>query len=154
MEMMGIGSDFDIKKSPFYKKIVIIGVSVEVLHDVKSTPFYNYMGLSQLTPGMETHANAMQTVLHGNFINTFGGKTTRYLAENASYPFVNILLIFSLCTLAYLLLTAFNLHPIVSGLLIFVEGLIYYAIAMGAFTDDYLWFFKSSISSLTNISLL
>ena len=25
MEMMGIGSDFDIKKSPFYNKIVIIG---------------------------------------------------------------------------------------------------------------------------------
>ena len=60
MEMMGIGTDFDIKKSPFYNKIVIIGVSVEVLHDVKSTPFYNYMGLSQLTPGMETLANAMQ----------------------------------------------------------------------------------------------
>ena len=32
------------------------------------------MGLSQLTPGMETHANAMQTVLHENFINSFGGK--------------------------------------------------------------------------------
>ena len=153
MEMMGIGSDFDIKKSPFYNKIVIIGVSVEVLHDVKSTPFYNYMGLSQLTPGMETHANAIQTVLHENFINTFGGKTTRYLAENASYPFVNILLIFSLCAFAYLLLTAFELHPIVSGLLIFFEGLIYYAFAMGAFTNDYLWFFKSFISSLLPDSL-
>ena len=46
----------------------------EVLHDVKSTPFYNYMGLSQLTPGMETHANAIQTVLHQNFISSFGGK--------------------------------------------------------------------------------
>ena len=81
-----MGSDFDITKSPFFNKIVIIGVSVEVLHDVKSTPFYNYMGLSQLTPGMETHANAIQTVLHENFISSFGGKTTRYLAENAPYP--------------------------------------------------------------------
>ena len=114
---------------------------------------HNYMGLSQLTPGMETHANAMQTVLHGNFINTFGGKTTRYLAENASYPIVNILLIFSLCALAYLLLTAFDLHPIVSGVFIFVEGLIYYAIAMGAFTGDYLWLLKSSISFLLPDSL-
>ena len=153
MKMMGIGSDFDIKKSPFYNKIVIIGVSVEVLHDVKSTPFYNYMGLSQLTPGMETHANAMQTVLHENFISTFGGKTTRYLAENASYPFVNILLIFSLCAFAYLLLTALELHPIVSGLYIFIEGLVYYAFVMGAFTNDYLWFLKSSISSLLPDSL-
>ena len=153
MEMMGIGNDFDITKSPFFNKIVIIGVSVEVLHDVKSTPFYNYMGLSQLTPGMETHANAMQTVLHENFISSFGGKTTRYLAENAPYPMANILLIFLLCTFAYLILTAFELHPIVSGLIIFVEGIIYYAFAMGAFTNDYFWFLKSSISVLLPDSL-
>ena len=97
------------------------------------------MGLSQLTPGMETHANAMQTVLHENFISSFGGKTTRYLAENAHYPIVNILLIF-LCLFAYIILTAFELHPIVSGLIIFLEGLIYYAFAMGAFTNDYFGF--------------
>ena len=81
---------------------------------------------------METHANAIQTVLHENFISSFGGKTTRYLAENAPYPLANILLIFLLCTFAYLILTAFELHPIVSGLIIFVEGIIYYAFAMGA----------------------
>ena len=80
------------------------------------------MGLSQLTPGMETHANAMQTVLHENYISSFGGKTTRYLAESASYPLVNIILIFSL-SFAYILLTAFELHPIVSGSLIFLEGI-------------------------------
>ena len=60
MAMMGLGADFDITQSPFYNKIVIVGVSVEVIPDVKSTPFYNYMNLSQLTPGMETHANAIQ----------------------------------------------------------------------------------------------
>ena len=87
MEMMGIGTDFDITQSPFYNKIVILGVSVEVLHDVKSTPFYNYLELSQLTPGMETHANAIQTMIHGNFIKVFAGKTTRYFAENSRYPF-------------------------------------------------------------------
>ena len=76
MLMMGIGSDFDITQSPFYNKIVIIGVSVEVLHDVKSTPFYNYLGLSQLTPGMETHANAIQTLIHGNYINVYAKKLT------------------------------------------------------------------------------
>ena len=153
MTMMGIGTDFDITQSPFYNKIVIIGVSVEVLHDVKSTPFYNYMGLSQLTPGMETHANAMQTVLHENFISSFGGKTTRYLAESASYPLVNIILISLLCLFAYILLTAFELHPIVSGLLIFLEGIFYYSIAMGAFTNDYWWFLKSTLLSLMPESL-
>ena len=51
MALLGLGSNFDITQSPFYNKIVILGVSVEVLHDVKSTPFYNYLNLSQLTPG-------------------------------------------------------------------------------------------------------
>ena len=148
MTMMGIGSDFDITKSPFYNKIVILGVNVEVLHDVKSTPFYNYLNLSQLTPGMETHANAIQTILHENYIKAFGGKTTRYAAEGAPYPLVNFLLIFGLCAVAYMLLTKIELHPILAGLVIFSEGLIYYAFAMGMFANDYLWFWKSIVSSI------
>ncbi len=153
MEMMGVGSEYDITKSPFYNKIVILGVNVEVIHDVKSTPFYNYMNLSQLTPGMETHANAIQTLIHGNYINVFGGKTTRYLAERAPYPVVNILLISFLCILAYLLLTKIELHPITAGVVIFSEGMIYYAFAMGMFTNDFWWFWKSTISSVIPSSL-
>ena len=153
MSLMGIGEDFDITKSPFFNKIVILGVNVEVIHDVKSTPFYNYMDLSQLTPGMETHANAIQTILHENYINVFGGKTTRYLAEGASYPLANFLLIFSLCMIAYALLTKIDLHPILAGLIIFSEGLLYYAFAMGMFSNDYLWFWKSLIANLLPDSL-
>jgi len=153
MSMMGIGTDFDIKKSPFYNKIIILGVNVEVIHDVKSTPFYNYMDMSQLTPGMETHANAIQTLLHNNYIKVFGGKTTRYLAEGASYPLVNFILIFTLCAVAYLLLTKLDLHPIIAGLIIFSEGLLYYAFAMGMFANDYWWFWKSSIASILPSSL-
>ena len=153
MKMMGIGSDFDITQSPFYNKIVILGVSVEVLHDVKSTPFYNYLGLSQLTPGMETHANAIQTILHENYIKVFGGKTTRYLADGSSYPLANFLLIFCLCGVAYFLLTRIDLHPIIAGLIILAEGIIYYAFAMGMFANDYWWFWKSSIANLLPSSL-
>ena len=148
MAMMGLGADFDITQSPFYNKIVILGVAIEVLHDVKSTPFYNYMDLSQLTPGMETHANAIQTLLHENYIKVFGGKTTRYMVEGAPYPMVNFLLIFCLCTLAYILLTKIELHPIVAGIIIFSEGLVYYAFAMGMFANDNWWFWKSSVASL------
>ena len=148
MELMGIGSDFDITKSPFYNKIVILGVSVEVLHDVKSTPFYNYLGLSQLTPGMETHANAIQTIIHGNFIKVFSKKLTRYFAEGTSYPIKMILLISALCLFAYALLTTFELHPINAGIIIFLEGLLYYAFSMGIFTNDFLWFFKSMLSNV------
>ena len=148
MAMMGLGADFDITQSPFYNKIVILGVAIEVLHDVKSTPFYNYMDLSQLTPGMETHANAIQTILHENYIKVFGGKTTRYMVEGAPYPMVNFLLIFFLCTLAYTLLTKIELHPIVAGIIIFSEGLVYYAFAMGMFANDNWWFWKSTVASL------
>jgi adenylate cyclase len=153
MAMMGLGADFDLKQSPFYNKIVILGVNVEVIHDVKSTPFYNYMDLSQLTPGMETHANAIQTILHENYIKVFGGKTTRYVAEGAPYPMANFLLIFFLCTLAYILLTKIDLHPIVAGIIIFSEGLVYYAIAMGMFANDNWWFWKSTVASLLPGSL-
>ena len=148
MEMMGLGNDFNIKDSPFYNKIVILGVSVEVLHDVKSTPYYNYMELSQLTPGMETHANAIQTILHENFIKVFGGRTTRYLAEGSGYPFSNIVLISILCFIAYIILTKIEIHPLLAGMIIFSEALLYYAFAMGMFTNDYLWFWKSTLSSM------
>ena len=148
MSMMGIGTEYDITKSPFYNKIVIIGVNVEVIHDVKSTPFYNYMDLSQLTPGMETHANAIQTILHNNYIKAFGGKTTRYFAEGASYPIANIILITLLCMMAYLLLTVVDLHPIVAGIIIFFEGIIYYAISMGMFANDYWWLIKATIAKM------
>ena len=148
MAMMGLGADFNITQSPFYNKIVILGVAIEVLHDVKSTPFYNYMDLSQLTPGMETHANAIQTILHENYIKVFGGKTTRYMVEGAPYPMVNFLLIFCLCTLAYILLNKIELHPIVAGIIIFSEGLVYYAFAMGMFANDNWWFWKSTVASL------
>mgnify|MGYP003692140373 FL=1 len=148
MEMMGIGQDFDIKESPFFDKIVILGVSVEVLHDVKSTPFYNYMDLSQLTPGMETHANAIQTILHNNFLTVFGGKTTRFLADGSSYPLENILLISIMCFFAYFVLTRTNTHPLLAGVIIISQGLIYYAFAMGLFANDYFWFWKSTLSNL------
>ena len=148
MAMMGLGADFDITQSPFYNKIVILGVAIEVVHDVKSTPFYNYMDLSQLTPGMETHANAIQPLLQENYIKVFGGKTTRYMVEGAPYPMVNFLLIFCLCTLAYILLTKIELHPIVAGIIIFSEGLVYYAFAMGMFANDNWWFWKSTVASL------
>ena len=95
---MGLGADFDITQSPFYNKIVILGVAIEVLHDVKSTPFYNYMDLSQLTPGMETHANAIQTILHENYIKVFGGKNHpvhggRRSLSNGQF-FIDILLMY------------------------------------------------------------
>ena len=78
IDVMGIGSDNELSNSPFYNKIVVIGTSVEVHHDYKQTPFYNYAGIQQLTPGMETHANAIQTMIDSNYIRVLG---TRFQSE-------------------------------------------------------------------------
>ncbi len=56
--------------NPFKDKIALVGVSIEELHDNKFTPFYNYGGNRRLTPGVETHAHAIQTMLDQRFIRT------------------------------------------------------------------------------------
>jgi len=56
--------------NPFKGKIALVGVSIEELHDNKFTPFYNYGGSRRLTPGVETHAHAIQTMLDQRFVQT------------------------------------------------------------------------------------
>jgi len=139
----GFGESYDVTKSPFYNKIVILGVAVEVLHDVKSTPFYNYMNLSQLTPGMETHANAIQTILHNNHISIFGGKLTRLYKTGISYPLENFLLITFLSVMAFILLTKLQVHPVLAGILTLGECIVYYGVAIGLFINDVWWLPKT-----------
>ena len=143
IKALGIGDDFDVTKTPFYNKIVVIGVSVEVIHDVKSTPYYNYMGVQQLTPGMETHANAIQTVLHKNFINTFGGAVTDL--SRHGFPVAQFFLITLLALIAFFLLDYVN--PIIAAVLVFIEGIIYFGVVCGAFMNDYWWMIKALFGS-------
>jgi len=144
MDLMGLGGDFDVTKTPFYNKIVVIGVSVETKLDLKSTPFYNYMGIQQLTPGMETHANAIQTLLHHNFINVLGGVFTDY--STWGIPIEHMAIISLLSIIAFLLLV--NVNPIVAGVLIIIEAILYFAIACGLFVDDLFWMFRKLASFL------
>lgn len=144
MELMGIGAEFDVTMSPFYNKIVIIGTAVEVHHDVKYTPFYNYMGVQQLTPGMETHANAIQTLLDTNFLDVLGGRLTGLFYYE--YPLSHTWLIAFLCMVAFIFLSIFN--PVVAGILILLQSVIYFAIVGGLFTDDLLWFLKYILMSI------
>ena len=143
MEALGFGGEFDVTKTPFYNKIVVIGVAVEVIHDVKSTPYYNFLGVKQLTPGMETHANAIQTVLHKNFINTFGGAVTDLYWHG--FPIVHFLLITLLAFIAFFLLDYVN--PIIAALLVLIEGIIYFGVVCGAFMNDYFWMVKIFFSA-------
>lgn len=139
IELMGFGEDFDITSSLFYDKIVIIGIAVEVIHDLKSTPYYNYMGLQQLTPGMETHANAIQTMLDNNYINVFGGRLTDIRLDRNVWSIVlaHGALTAVVCVVAYLLLAFVN--PVIAGILILLEILVYFGLAAGLFTADIFW---------------
>ena len=143
MDAMGIGEEFDITNSPFYNKIVVIGTSVEVHHDYKQTPFYNFWGIQQLTPGMETHGNAIQTLLDNNYIQVLGGQLTELIY---GYPLSHTLLIALLSVVAFLILSFLN--PVIAGILIILEGIIYFGIACGLFVDDLFWMIKSSMASI------
>ena len=144
MDMMGIGADFDVTKSPFYNKIVVIGTAVEVHHDVKYTPFYNYMGVQQLTPGMETHANAIQTILDSNYLNVLGGRLTSLFYYE--YPMSHTWLIALLCLIAFVLLSMVN--PVSAGALIIVECVVYFGVVCGLFADDLFGFLKFAAAGI------
>jgi adenylate cyclase len=47
-----------------------------------------------------------------------------------------------------MLLTKVDLHPISAGIIIFSEGVLYYAFAMGLFANDYWWFWKSTLANI------
>ena len=141
MDVMGISSDSDLSNSPFFNKIVVIGTSVEVHHDYKQTPFYNYTGIQQLTPGMETHANAIQTMIDNNYIKVLGGGLTEFFNEYNKYPLSHFILITLLSLIAFFILSFAN--PIIAGFLIVLECLIYFAIACGLFIGDLLWGLKA-----------
>ena len=141
MDVMGISSDSDLSNSPFFNKIVVIGTSVEVHHDYKQTPFYNYTGIQQLTPGMETHANAIQTMIDNNYIKVLGGGLTEFFNEYNKYPFSHFILITLLSLIAFFILSFAN--PIIAGFLIVLECLIYFVIACGLFIGDLLWGLKA-----------
>ncbi len=144
MEVMGLGGDFDITQSPFYNKIVLIGVSVEVIHDVKSTPFYNYLGVPQLMPGVETHANAIQTILHQNYLNVLGDRFVDIMGMGI--PASHILLLAFTCLIAFLIIAFLN--PVIAGILVLIEAVIHFAVSCGLFTGDIWWFLKMSLSTI------
>ncbi|MDP7609480.1 MAG: adenylate/guanylate cyclase domain-containing protein, partial [Candidatus Marinimicrobia bacterium] len=144
MDALGISTEFDVTKTPFYNKIVIIGATVEVLHDFKYTPFYKYKGLQQQTPGMEYHANAIQTILDNNYLNVLGGRLNNLLSNE--YPLIHTGLIALLSIIALIILSIFK--PILAGLLIIMESIIYFGVVCGAFMNDYWWLLKVTLGKI------
>lgn len=129
-EKMNLGEDdtdiFEIHKleGTFKDKIVFIGATSEVLQDTKFTPFFNYQGRTRKLPGVELHANALSTLLRGDYIKT----------ENA---LVGILMVFLLAGLAAL--TTKWLNPLKGFVGIATLILLYFIISIYLFNHHLLW---------------
>ena len=57
-----------LERDTFKNKVVLVGATIEELHDNFQTPFYIF-GKETLTPGVEIHASFIQNVLDQNYIS-------------------------------------------------------------------------------------
>jgi len=94
-----------VERDTLKDKIVLVGATVSELHDLFSTPFY-VAGGERLTPGVEIHANFIQSVLDQNFI--------RVVDINAVY---GLTLVFALI-LAFLIKKTSPVIEVVSAVII------------------------------------
>jgi adenylate cyclase len=71
-----------MERNVFKDKIVLVGATVSELHDLFSTPFY-ITGDETLMPGVEIHANFIQTVLDQNYFS----RVNDYIAYIVTFIF-------------------------------------------------------------------
>ena len=137
-------SYYGFNKSPFKDKIVIIGSTLLEDHDLKETPFFSYQNEENLTPGMEFHANAMQQLIHGNYINA---PTQTLKLTNESFYFHLLITLF----FTVLILLVSNYFSILySTLLTFFIGFLWFSFSMGTFINDNFWIFNYILSAINN----
>ncbi|MBI2554470.1 MAG: CHASE2 domain-containing protein [Candidatus Rokubacteria bacterium] len=110
----------DVKPEEFAGKIVLVGAAAAVLHDEFPTPFSG----EEKMPGVEVHANMLETLLHGN-------RLTRI------HPYAGALLALVAALLATLATS--RLRPIRAFLLIVAAGTLYAALAFWVFVKLYFW---------------
>lgn len=134
-------------ESPFRDKVVLLGVSVEVFHDTKETPYFSFAGEQKLMPGVEVHANALQTIIDQNFITMYGKDKEWSEKSWVSHIFLIAILAF----IAFIFLASMN--PLFAGVSILVELLIFISIALGSFTNDYFWLVKLTFGNWNNINV-
>lgn len=87
----GVDDDVDrftfLKENGVFKdKVVFVGASAKVLQDNKLTPFFGFRGRKRPLPGVEVHANALSTLLRGDFITRQG-----FLSSFSAVIFLTIL---------------------------------------------------------------
>lgn len=120
----------------FKDKIVFIGASAEELQDNKLTPFFEFGGQKKKMPGVELHANALSTLLRGDFIG-----------------YVDNRIVFAIMLFFAVLLTllAQKTRPLVGSLLAFAIAVLYAGVAYMLFIKYRLWI--EVVSPLSTILL-
>ncbi len=123
-------------KNPFKNKIVIIGTSLAEDQDIKPIPYLSYSGKDYLMPGVEIHANAIQQMLHENYIQT----PTGTLEYDSRYVGSHLLIIALFCFFTLLLVT--KPEPMVALGIMLAELGVWFSYSIGEFVGDYFWIFK------------
>lgn len=68
-----------LERDVFEDKIVMVGATLDELHDLFSTPFY-VVGNETLMPGVEIHANFVQSILDGKYYAVLDERVSYALA--------------------------------------------------------------------------
>lgn len=115
--------------NPFKDKVVFVGASAAELQDLKLTPFYIFRNENgqiehQLMPGVECHANALQTILDRKFIG------------NVS-PIVEFIIVFLMMFGVFALNNSTRM--LVGTSLTIVLAVVYTIASFWVFIDDNIW---------------
>jgi adenylate cyclase len=102
----------------FRDKIVLVGPGGNFQHDTRPTPF----GSPREMPGVEIHAAAIATLLHG-------------MAPSDAPGWLSIVTVLLLATLAAMILTT-SLHPLLKLLVLAGIGLSYFGVTIAAFNTQ------------------
>jgi adenylate cyclase len=116
-------------KNPFKDKIVVIGTSLAEMQDIKPIPYLTY--------GVEIHANAIQQMLHGNYIQM----PTGTLEYDSRYAGKHILIIALLTLITLVLVT--KPEPVVALSIMLGELVVWFSYSIGEFVGDYFWILKT-----------
>ena len=132
--------NFGIEKSPFKDKIVIIGSSLKEDHDFTQTPFFSYNDNENPIPGLEFHANAIQQLIHSNYIIV----PTKTLDLNSESFIYHMIIIIFLVLVVLLLSKRLNIFQSMFSIILF--SLLWFSISIGLFINDQFWIIKLIIN--------
>jgi len=139
---------FGGERNPFRDKIIMIGSSLKEDHDFKETPYFSYDGGEHHMPGVEFHANAVQQLIHQNYISVPTG--TLKLHPLSFWQHVLIILLLVLVTT----FSVYTLSPVRGLILTIIFGFTWLSVSVGAFFSDYIWIFKFFFQSIFSEGIL